>query len=320
MIKHKPHCFILNAGALGDTIASTPVLKYAIENLFTDGKYQVMMHEHYRCLFPFIPDENIFYFGVGKNLHEPYVVVYMYDQIPSNVPLSAFLNPLRMTLIDYSSVKLLGMLLHDEHRSYPKLDLSSTDISKFKLPEKYVCLLPTILHKNRGLPQNTSYRLAYHFQKRGMTPVFLGKNTTITDTFNKSTYSSRSPTAGQGMIDLIDQTSILEAAKIMEGSQCVFGMDTGLIHLAAMTDVKIVCGYTTVDPSLRMPYRYGKLGWNLTPITPKITQCKFCASSWMVDDVNFNECNNPHEQLECLKEMSADNFIAAFDNKYVYNH
>ena len=309
MIKNKPHCFILNAGALGDTIASVPTLRYAIENVFTNGKYQVMMHHHYRPLFDFIPESNVFYFGKEKHLSEPYVIIYMYDQIPSNVPITAFLSPLRLSLIDYSSLKLLGILLPENSKDYPKLQLND-DVSRFNLPDKYAVILPTILHKNRGLPRVEAYRIAYHLIKQGITPVFLGKNTTITDTFNKTNRTSISPPAKDGMIDLIDQTSLTEAATIMSAAEYVIGMDTGLIHLAACTDVKIICGYTTVDPKLRMPYRRGEMGWNLTPIYPSANQCKFCSSSWYVDDVNFNECNNQKKPFECLERITAENFIA----------
>jgi len=308
--RHKSHCFILNVEALGDVISTLPAMKYAAEKIFTDGRYYIMMHKQHRELFSFIPEKNVFYFGKEKHLTDLPVIVYMYDAIPENVPLSAFLSPLHMSLTDYSSVKLLGMLLPDGNRDYPKLELDSVDVGKFNLPKRYVCILPTILHKNRGLPKKEVYRISYHLIKHGITPVFLGKNTTITDTFNRASYSSSSPEAKEGMIDLIDKTSLMEAAKVMAGAECVVGLDTGLIHLAACTDVKIICGYTTVEPSLRLPSRHGELGWNITPITPKPKQCKFCASSWFVDDLNFNECNNS-KQFECLEEMTADNFIEA---------
>lgn len=311
--KHKPHCFILNAEALGDIIATVPAMKYAAEQVFIDGKYQIMMHKQFRFLFPFIPEDNIFYFGKEKHLHEPYVLVYLYDQIPPNVPLSAFLNPLRMLLIDYASVKLLGILLPENHRNYPRIPLNDIDVSKFNLPTRYACILSTILHKNRGMPRIEVYRIAHHLVKQGITPVFIGKNTTINDTFNRSQYSSVSTPAKEGMIDLVDATSLQEAAKIMADAECVIGIDTGLIHLASCTDVKIICGYTTVDPELRMPYRHNEKGWNLTAITPTNKQCRFCASSWYVDDVNFNECNNK-KQFDCLDAMSADKFITALSD------
>ena len=309
MVKHKPHIFILNAEALGDIISTRPALKYAVENIFTVATYAVMMHRQFRFLFPFIPEDNVFYFGAEKRFDFQPIVVYMYDQIPSNVPLSAFLNPLRMSLIDYSSVKLLGTLLPDEHKNYPKLELDWVDITKFKLPSRYACILPTVLHKNRGLPRVEAYRIANHLIKKGITPIFLGKNTSIIDTFNKSKYSSISPPANDGTIDLIDKTSLPEATKIMAGAEYVIGVDTGLIHLAACTDVKIICGYTTVNQELRMPYRHNELGWGIIPIVPSEKQCRFCASSWFVDDVNFNECNNNLVPFDCLTTMSADNFI-----------
>ena len=303
-----PHCWILNAGSVGDTIASLPVLKYAINNIFIDNKYKVMTHEHLRPLFQFIPEDNIIYFGKGVELTEPHVVLYYYNvEDPEYQGVSGF-NNLKTSLVDYVSIKFLSKLLPEEHKNYPKLDLSDTDISEFNLPEKYVCILSTALHKNRSLPRADVYRIANYLIKKGITPVFMGKSTRIIDTFGATPRYGISPPAKEGMLDLSDKTTLLQAAKIMDSAIAVVGADTGLIHLAACTDVPIICGYTTVDPDLRMPYRHGIKGWNFHVITPPKTDCRYCASSMYLSNISFNDCYQ--KEFQCIDSLSAESYIS----------
>ena len=303
-----PHVFILNAGSVGDTIASLPVLKYAADNIFKDGKYKIMTHEHLRPLFQFIPEDNVIYFGKGMELTEPHVVMYYYNvENPEYQGISGF-NNLKMSLVDYVSVKFLSKLLPEEHKNYPKLDLSDVDISEFNLPEKYVCILSTSLHKNRSLPRADVYRIANYLIKQGITPVFMGKSTRIIDTFGATPRYGISPPAKEGMLDLVDKTTIMQAAKVMSNAMAVVGADTGLIHLAACTDVKIVCGYTTVDPNLRLPYRHNVKGWNFYIITPPDNECRYCASSMFLSNISFNNCYQ--KDFQCIDNLSTENYIS----------
>ena len=315
MKKNDPYCFIINAGALGDTIAALPALKWVIENIFTDGKYQIMVHDYLRPLFYFVPEENIIYFGIGKELKEPHIVVHFYDVISTDTGPSAALNPLRLSLTDYSSIKLLGLLLEPKDKNYIQLPLKDVDIGKFGFTTdgvcRYACILTTSLHKNRSMPRTEIYRIANYLIKQNITPVFMGKSTRIINTFGATPKYGTSPPAKEGMIDLVDKTTILEAAKIMGNAMMVIGADTGLIHLAATTDVPIICGYTTVAPELRMPHRHNELGWNLIPISPPKEECRYCSSALFLNSVDFNECLK--QDTSCIDSMNSENFIAAID-------
>ena len=303
-----PHCWILNAGSVGDTIASLPVLKYAINNIFIDNKYKVMTHEHLRPLFQFIPEDNIIYFGKGVELTEPHVVLYYYNvEDPEYQGVSGF-NNLKTSLVDYVSIKFLSKLLPEEHKNYPKLDLSDTDISEFNLPEKYVCISTTVLHKNRSIPKADIYRIANYLLEQGIIPIFMGKKVQIIDPNIPTPRCGISPPAKEGMLDLSDKTTLLQAAKIMDSAIAVVGADTGLIHLAACTDVPIICGYTTVDPDLRMPYRHGIKGWNFHVITPPKTDCRYCASSMYLSNISFNDCYQ--KEFQCIDSLSAESYIS----------
>jgi ADP-heptose:LPS heptosyltransferase len=312
--EHSPHLFILGSGAIGDNISAIPAIRYAAENIFDLRKFRVMIPPTLRFLFDFLPEENIFYIGKeDQRVTTEWVVIRHYDLIPSTLHISAILSPMRMPLVDYASIKFLNMILRKEDKDYPKPNLNHVDISKFNLPEKYACILVTNLNKNRSLPFKTSEKIAKHLIKKGITPVYLGRNTKIVDTFNQTQTESESPLGFPGVIDLVDKTSLEEVTKIMGGSHVVIGADTGLIHLAACTDARIICGYTTVSPELRIPQRNYVDNWNFIPIAPPASSCRFCASELHRYDVNFNKCKRI--DLQCVSTtLNPERFIKAIDS------
>jgi ADP-heptose:LPS heptosyltransferase len=307
---HDAYLFVINASALGDTVTTLPVIKYMAEKMFLGQKYKVMVHPHVRPLFSFVPEEHIIYFNVDNKFDEPYRVANYYDVHGTEAGPSSFFTPMRLHLVDYASIKLLGLTLEIEDKNYPSMSLDKIHLKKFKLPEKYVVLLTTVLDDNRGIPKAEMYKIAQYILDKGYTPVFVGKNAQVLDNFGIPRLG-KSLLPKKGMIDLVDQTSVLEAAKIMSQATAVVGMDTGLIHLAAMSDVPIVCGYTIVKPELRMPFRHNELGWNVYPIYPKEGECRGCSSSWLINYVNFSKCY--YKNNECLNSMTAENFICELE-------
>ena len=65
-----PTHYILNGG-LGDVIAASPVIKYAIENFHKDGKYLVSTVPAYRDMLWFVPDDK--FNSIFENAHRQYV-------------------------------------------------------------------------------------------------------------------------------------------------------------------------------------------------------------------------------------------------------
>jgi hypothetical protein len=309
---HAPHLFVLGAGAIGDTISAIPAMKYAYENIF-GNMMKVMIPRELRDLFYFLPEDCFFYIGVENQIVTPdTVIIRQYDKIPNTLHPSAIISPMRMSLVDYNSIKFLGMVLQEKDKNYPTPVLNHINIDKFELPEPYACILVTNLNPNRSIPFDESYKIADMLLRRGINPVFLGKNTEIHDTYNNMNRKGVSPEGRSGTIDLVGKTSLMEAACIMAGAEVVVGADTGLIHLAACTDVKIVCGYTTVAPELRIPVRHNRTGWNFKAFAPPRNNCRFCASDWHRYDINFNECHKT--TMECVyNSLTADNFIKGID-------
>jgi ADP-heptose:LPS heptosyltransferase len=112
-----------------------------------------------------------------------------------------------------------------------------------------------------------------------------------------------------GVMDLTNQTSLLEAGGLLAKAHLVLGVDNGLLHLAACSDVPILAGFTTVEPWLRTPVRQGvdaKDYWTLEP--PEELDCRFCQSSWnFMGDWRFTKCF--YGDLACVKSLSAERWI-----------
>ncbi len=165
-----------------------------------------------------------------------------------------------------------------------------------------------------------------YVKSMGLTPVFLGKrdllntgkvNTTFADDTN---YSDG--------IDLRDQTSVKDAARIMQHAACTVGLDGGLLHLAAlMKDSRIVFGYNITSVEHRMPRRSHGKTIHVT-LTTKELSCIGCQSRWkQVPNTMFDDCfysagrdgfdsSKPERARACLRimfENQSERFKRAID-------
>ena len=305
---HQPICLIHNAGALGDLVASLSSVKYAVEKVWTNQKYHIFVKDYFRQLFYFVPDSNIHSIDEKFELFERHSFVSFNDVVMTEAGPSSLITPMKLSLTDYASIKFLGKILDIEDKNYPQIPLNSTDISKFNLSKKYVCIINNISSVNRSIFPAEINKITNWLNFNSITPVFIGKSEVAFQSLNVK-YSKQDNVDYTNSIDLTDKTSLLEAAKIMSESICVVGVDSGLIHLAGCTDTNIVCGYTTIDPKIRMPIRNNQLGYKVIPIVTDSSKCRFCQSDWYLNGWNFNNCYN--NSNECAKEMTADKFILA---------
>lgn len=109
----------------------------------------------------------------------------------------------------------------------------------------------------------------------GIEPVFLGKRDPVTS--GKVSTSFADDIMYEEGLDLRNQTTVKEAACIMQHAEFTLGLDTGLLHLAAlMKDSKIIFGYNITSVAHREPRRnHGKhVNVFLTEDELKCTGCQ----------------------------------------------
>lgn len=183
----------------------------------------------------------------------------------------------------------------DGYSVYPNLDL--TRITPLALPEPYAVVTPAATSSLRAMPAKAFNGICEHLRSRGVTPVFLGK-AEVTAGYNSSVQPDY---RFQGGVDLRDKTSILEAAKIIEGAKLVVGLDNGLLHLAGCTSTPIIFGYNVASPEHRRPRRMAGEIYELFPNETDLP-CVFCQSRMrFLPGHDFSRCL--YRDLACLKEL-----------------
>ena len=302
----EPFCFMLNTIAMGDAIAAVPVVKYMVENHYTESdSYYVVAKKHYHCLFPFVPLENLRDFDVKDNFWNMPTSTIMALLNKKNEPGVTRNTPKHMHLGQFASILLADRILPEKHLQY--VPLEQVDIEHFGIDfTNTVVLVTSYRDVTRMWQADYILEVAGWLKSRGITPVFIGK-TDMDQTAREAVIPKSSLPADISYygIDLRNKTTIPELASIFRKTRAVVGLDSGPIHLAGTTDVPIVCGYTSVSPEHRIPIRqYGQT----YPVLPDI-DCLGCESRWRSILWNYENCYLHH--AKCCAEMTPDRFIKA---------
>ena len=300
-----PFCFMLNSFAMGDVIATAPVIKYMIENFYTTpDSYVLVAKGAFRPFFPFVPDSNfIDYDDKSKpvwGIPDAMAIGALNKKNESRIVRN---SPKSMHLATYGSLAMADRLIPLEELNY--VPLEPVDITKFEIDfSKCVILISSYRDLTRSWHSQSLLEVAKWLKMMGVTPVFIGK----TDMDEGVTENLRPKTSlpndvSQYGIDLRNKTTIPELASIFREAIAVCGVDSGPIHLAGTTNIPIVCGYTSVAPEHRIPIR--KEG-KTYPITANI-ECIGCESRWRSNYWNYENCFLGH--AECSKQLTGNKFI-----------
>jgi ADP-heptose:LPS heptosyltransferase len=312
-------------GALGDTISTFPILKILsdrghIERMFVDERY-LDLHKLY---FPnvvrlqdairTIPASEITP-DIPKSVIDPrtgearFLDYPLIPGIPVVDTLKAYPTSMHSHLVDCFSMSICDTILKESQKDYPTVDRSRLPKNPFNMEQYVVIACGSTTEHRRMLPE-VFRGLVDYYRGLGLDVVLLGKR----DHELQCNGTMTRPQFDYDMtdcVDMIDKTSILGALSIMNDAHAVVGLDNGLIHLAALTDVPIVAGYTTVDPYYRMPYRHGEKGWGMRVVEPD-SECKYCQTeSYCTYGIDFLRCQT--RTLECMKSLTLDQWMKAIN-------
>lgn len=299
-IKTDPTAYVINSDALGDIIACLAPLKYAVDTYHESGQYLVYILMEFKDLFFFVPKDKL------RSIEtDPLESYYVQNFLNLHVS-GQRIHPLRIKLSDYASLNLMTRILPLDKLNYLKIPLGGVDLSKkFQLDfTKSVVISPLYKDDNRRLANSEIIKICDYLVEQGITPVLLGKASEKYKNFELP----------KTCLNLINRTTLPEAAKIMSLCKAVVGVDCGLIHLAGMTDAPIISGYTYASPEIRMPIRNNKIGYNVTKIVPNIP-CAFCQDRWQLESYAFAVCYLGTN--ECVKKLTAKKFIKALE-KFIW--
>jgi ADP-heptose:LPS heptosyltransferase len=227
-------------------------------------------------------------------------------------------NATMMHLLDIGAIYFAGVdRLPGEYRQYVELDLTEVALKKELVhrrltpsePIKYAVLTPIAESSNRKMTADAFNAICDHLSKLGITPVFLGK----TEMASRELSIDPKYDLTKG-VNLIDKTTLLEAARVMEDALFVLGIDNGLLHLAGTTDVPIIYGYTLAGPDQRRILR--KYGHTMEVYADKgKLPCLFCQEHVrFFFGHNFKECVYKENVPSCVKALNAETWIACIDD------
>lgn len=296
---------LANSGGVGDVIASLPAVNYIL-------KY----HPH--VSINFWVGDFIVEFAQRSLPKDPRIKIRGFTDIKD------YDNTLYARAIGYGSTHTnfathmtkhaFSMYLNVEppveEMNYLPLDTTGIDITKYELPEKYVCL--NVGHTavvREWLPEYIT-EVAKYIKDKGYTPVFLGRSESPNGAGHIIKGHLDKPIDFSLGIDLRDKTTLSEAQVVIAGAKAMVGLDCGLLHVAGTTDTAIVGGFTSVEPEHRMPIRHNVLGWNFYPVTltPKQLACIGCQSNMSFSyGHRFDQCF--HGDLLCIKMLVPDLYI-----------
>lgn len=329
---------ICNTGALGDTCAVIPTAKVLaelghIEKMFIDERfidlYKLHIDNEYlinlKDAMTVIPKEEVTP-DIPQHVISPegHASFLSYPVIPS-IPVVYSLNPrptsIHCYMVDSFSMGICDAVLTPEQKSYPKVDINKLPENKVK-SNNYIVLTYTATSKVKRMMPEVFNGLKEYFFSKGFDVVLLGKRDFVLKAGDKTIRPTTEGGDFTGCIDLIDQTTIPEALRVLNDAQLVIGLDNGLLHLAAQTDVKIVNGFTHACPESLVPYRHGILGWNMWAVEPD-GECIYCRTTLFgTYGINFNECNILTN--ECTKSLTLDKWIPKIEqalkgDQQIYN-
>lgn len=200
-------------------------------------------------------------------------------------------------------------------KNYPRIkldDLTLPHSITSMLPQRYAVMATGYTSAVREWLPTHINKVADYLNSIGITPVYLGKKESDNKTGHIIKATFKEEIDFSKGISLIDQTDLVQSAKIIQGAELIVGLDNGLLHIAACTDTKIVAGYTTVFKEHRLPYRNNELGYNCFPVelTKEELPCISCQSCQPFRfNHDFKECWRGTK--DCIQMLDSDKYIEA---------
>jgi ADP-heptose:LPS heptosyltransferase len=228
---------------------------------------------------------------------------------------------MRVHPTDFSNHVLIDADLPVEKKNYLKFNNEGIDLTRFNLPEKYVVISVGSTAPTKELPVPVLNKIIEYVITKGYTPVFIGKSASklgegkgIDKKFEIANAKLAAIDYTRG-IDLTNQTSLNETAAIISKAKAFIGMEGGLTHLAGFTDVKIVSGYSFVNPDILMPIRNNIKGYEVYPVVPEESlACRFCQSNIpLLYNHDFRFCFYGPDDYKCIKQLTFEKWKEAID-------
>ncbi len=301
--------FWFERGGLGDSIARLPALNYVLTQ-----------HPHVEHARVFLQDYFVPLAEVLMKHHGNRISFYGYSEAEQLLKIDEELGQQRPAM-QTDSVHHTTLRTHiTEHAFHTLADAVPIDPKWYRYPRinepfirptesNYVVITTGFTAPVREMLPGVINEVATWVRAQNLQVVFLGKQQNSFSKTGVTTANFREDLIDYTLgINLIDKTSLIEAAGIMGAATAVVGLDNGLLHLAGCTDAPIVAAYTTVHPEHRVPRRESGNVYVVTP--PETLGCRFCQTQMgFVYKYDFRSCL--YNDYECVKQIQAKQYVEA---------
>jgi ADP-heptose:LPS heptosyltransferase len=285
----------INSNSFGDTLASTPTLRYLSRS--HGARINVVTH-----------NQSIF-----KN--NPFINKCLsfdeYHPNPDHVVYSSFTFPGQK---DNNGIE--KKFSHIDTRQLHSMDLgfqlSPDDMEcnfypdplnlDLDLPEKYIILHVTTNWANRTWSYNNWVNLIKWLKDNKIFTVLIGSGyrEELHHSYSDKPLDKECPMFDDYYgLDLTNKGTMSDMWWIINGSQCLITMDSGPLHLAGTTDVEIIQLGSAINPKFRAPYRKGNQDYKYHYLGGSCNL--FCNSNLFYNVKEWGDINSVPPQPHCAE-------------------
>ena len=320
--KKSKYVYLIHSTSLGDTIASTPVLR-KLYNSYGCKIDVVTYHSEIFKKNPYV--NNVFEFS-SFNLtqtayKEKFESFFGVGGIKNNLGVEKKHNTIDIR--QFHAIDL-GFMLNNDEMQY---DFISDDyINIDDLPEKYVCIHAANTWPSRTYSDEKFTQLIDDLNKNNIPVVLVGKNS-IEHGFYIVDKKTKKIIIKNGL-DLTNKLNLSQCWHVINKSICFITMDSGLLHLAGTTDTNIIQLGSSINNKLRAPYRNGSQDYKYKYISGPCGI--FCASDIKYGVKEWGTIQGIPPLINCLENKNTfechpnpldvynyiiNNFANSFDSK-----
>lgn len=256
---------LIGSRSLGDTICAIPTIRH--------------LHNVYK--------KNIHVYTYQKELLKNYPYIILEDDYNKNND-DLFIESFRPDVFVHSRIDIRQMhAISSGFQLLPNemsIEFYPDEYEDLNLPEHYIVLHPSKTWPSRTWEKEKWQKLANELNEREIPVISIGKNSNETGTYNiqKPVYNLEIKNG----LNLINKLNIHQTWHVLNKSQMVITMDTGILHLAGTTDAYIIQLGSSIDPFLRAPYRKGSQSYKYSYVSG---ECNILCSSNMEYNIKYND-------------------------------
>jgi autotransporter strand-loop-strand O-heptosyltransferase len=249
----KKQAFYSSAAAMGDLICATPTIKKLAE-IYQSTITVISNHPYLFKDSPYVEESLNFNDYSEEQLREKYDLHKSFFLLGKQDSQGIEFKHAMCDIRQFHA-KDLGFMLTPDELTCDYFAQDESCLSSIELPEKYVVIHPAQSWDSRTWSKSNWQTLCDSLYEYGIPVVSIGKNAREESQYYSNNEKPVFNLDIKNGIDLTNKTTLDQSWNIINKSQCVITMDSGVLHLAGTTDTYIIQLGSSIKPEYRAPWR-----------------------------------------------------------------